>query len=211
MDVARRYRWIYKPLVFLACAVPLLLLIAGAFGIGGGVAGTDLGADPVREIIHRTGKTAINLLLITLAITPLRRLTGYPHVLRLRRMVGVFAFAYALLHFCAYLLLDLRLDFGHLGADIAKRPYITVGLAALLILLPLAITSTNAMVRRLGARRWQRLHRAVYVAAILAVVHFYWQVKTKSGVPLPLYYSLALALLLGARVVVRLRQRAAQA
>lgn len=210
MTVEQRYRFVYKPLLFLACCLPLVLLACGILGLRA-IPGADLGADPVREIIQRCGKTAVNLLLLTLLVTPLRRLADWPQVLRLRRMLGVFAFVYALTHFVAYLLLDLRLDLGQLGADLAKRPWITVGMAALLILLPLAITSTNAMMRRLG-RRWQTLHRGIYLAAILAVVHYYWQVKTKGGIPEPAYYAAALAVLLGYRLTLRLaKTRAVQA
>jgi methionine sulfoxide reductase heme-binding subunit len=203
MTVTQRYRWIYKPLVFAACLVPLVWLACGAFGWFG----ASLGADPVKELEHECGKTALNLLLLTLAVTPVRELTGQPQLLRLRRMLGLFAFFYVVVHFTIYVVLDLELNFATLGADIAKRPYITIGFGALLLLVPLAVTSTNGMMRRLG-RRWQSLHRLVYVIAILGVWHFYWQVKR--DVREPLIYAAILAALLGYRVVrARMRRRAA--
>jgi len=168
-----------------------------------------LGPDPVKELEHECGKTALNLLLLTLAVTPVRELTSQPQLLRLRRMLGLFVFFYVVLHFTIYLVLDLELNFATLGADIAKRPYITIGFTALLLLIPLAVTSTNGMMRRLG-RRWQTLHRLVYLIAVLGVWHFYWQVKR--DVREPLLYAGMLAILLGYRVVrARARRRAAAA
>jgi methionine sulfoxide reductase heme-binding subunit len=201
LNLTQRYRFIYKPLVFAACLVPLVWLACGAFGWFG----ESLGADPVKKLEHACGKTALNLLLLTLAVTPVRTLAGLPNLVRIRRMLGVFAFFYVVVHFSVYLVLDLELNFHTLGADIAKRPYITIGFTALLLLIPLAVTSTNAMMRRLG-RRWQKLHRLVYVIAILGVWHFYWQVKR--DVREPLVYIGILALLLGYRIV-RQRQQAA--
>ncbi len=163
-----------------------------------GLFGLSLGADPVKKLEHECGKTALNLLMITLSVTPVRSLTGLPQLLRLRRMLGLFAFFYAVVHFTIYLVLDLELNFRMLGADIAKRPYITIGFTALVLLLPLALTSTNGMMRRLGAR-WQRLHRLIYPIAALAVWHFYWQVKR--DVREPLLYLGILALLLGYRLL----------
>jgi methionine sulfoxide reductase heme-binding subunit len=201
MTLTQRYRYIYKPLVFTACLLPLAWLACGAFGWFG----LSLGADPVKELEHECGKTALNLLLLTLAVSPVRELTGQPQLLRLRRMLGLFAFFYVLLHFSIYLVLDLELNFATLGADIAKRPYITIGFTGLLLLVPLAITSTNGMMRRLG-RRWQSLHRLIYVIAVLGVWHFYWQVKR--DVREPLIYAGILAILLGYRVVrARVRRR----
>jgi len=142
-------------------------------------------------------------------VTPVRELTSQPQLLRLRRMLGLFVFFYVVLHFTIYLVLDLELNFATLGADIAKRPYITIGFTALLLLIPLAVTSTNGMMRRLG-RRWQTLHRLVYLIAVLGVWHFYWQVKR--DVREPLLYAGMLAILLGYRVVrARARRRAAAA
>ena len=200
MTVTQRYRYVYKPLVFVAGLAPLVWLACGAFGW----LGASLGADPVKKLEHECGKTALNFLLITLAVTPVRNLLGLPQLLRLRRMLGLFAFFYAMTHFTVYLVLDLELNWSMLGADIAKRPYITIGFTALLLLVPLAATSTNGMMRRLG-RRWTSLHRLVYVIAILGVWHFYWQVKR--DVREPLLYAGILALLLLYRVV---RTRAAR-
>jgi len=192
LNVEQRYRFLYKPLVFVASLVPLAWLLCGAFGW----LGASLGADPVKKLEHECGKWALNFLLLTLAITPVRQLAGLTHLPRLRRMLGLFAFCYAVLHFTVYLTLDLELNFSTLFADIAKRPYITIGFAALLLLIPLALTSTNRMMRRLG-RRWQKLHRLIYVIAILAVWHFYWQVKR--DIREPLIYAGILAILLGYR------------
>ena len=203
MNITQRYRYLYKPLVFVAGLAPLAWMICGALQLFG----ASLGADPVKKLEHECGKTALNLLLLTLSVTPVRELTGMPQLLRLRRMLGLFVFFYAVVHFTVYLVLDLELNFRMVGADIVKRPYITVGFTALLLLVPLALTSTNGMMRRLG-RRWQSLHRLIYVIAALAVWHFYWQVKR--DVREPLLYLGILALLLGYRLV-RWRARAAPA
>jgi sulfoxide reductase heme-binding subunit YedZ len=201
LNVEQRYRLLYKPAIFVASLVPFVLLVLGTFGL----AGQDLGADPVKKILHVCGKTALNFLILTLLVTPVKDLFGFPHLLRIRRMLGLFAFFYVLVHFTVYLVLDLELNFGTLGQDIAKRPYITIGFAAFLMLIPLAVTSTNKMMRRLG-RRWQKLHRLVYVIAILGVWHYYWQVK--SDVREPLVYAAILAVLLGYRVYKQQRKRA---
>jgi len=193
MRVEQRYRYVWKPLVFTAALLPALSMLAGAFGI----AGQRLGADPVEELLLTCGKTALNLLLLTLAVSPIAKLAHRPQLLRLRRMLGLFAFFYAALHFTVYLTLDRAFDASMIVEDIAKRPYITIGFTALLLLLPLAATSTQRMMRRLG-RRWQRLHRLVYPIAILAVWHYYWQVKR--DVTEPLIYAGILAVLLGWRV-----------
>jgi len=204
LNVTQRYRLLYKPLVFLAGLAPLAWMICGALGYFGAT----LGADPVKKLEHECGKTALNFLLLTLSVTPVRQLAGLRQVLRLRRMLGLFAFFYAVVHFTVYVVLDLELNVHVLGADIAKRPYITIGFTALMLLVPLAATSTNAMMRRLGAR-WQRLHRLVYVIAVLGVWHFYWQVKR--DVREPLLYAGMLAILLGYRLVRARLQRVARA
>lgn len=162
----------------------------------------DLGADPVRRLIHACGITALNLLLITLLVTPVRQITHWNNLVRLRRMLGLFAFFYAVLHFTAYAWLDQGLDFAAIGADIIKRPYITIGMAALLLLVPLVITSTNGMMRRLG-RRWTSLHRLVYVITALGLWHFYWQVK--KDIREPLLYIGIFAVLMGWRIVRNIR------
>lgn len=156
-----------------------------------------LGPDPVAAIEHELGLWALRLLLVTLAITPLRQISGQPAWLKFRRMLGLYAFAYASLHLAAYLALDLRGWWALVFEEIVKRPYITVGFAAWLLLVPLAVTSTRGWMRRLG-RNWGRLHRLVYLVAVLAVLHFWWIVK--SDYREPLLYALVLAMLLGWRV-----------
>jgi methionine sulfoxide reductase heme-binding subunit len=207
LTVEQRYRLIFKPLVFAASLGPFAWLLCGACGW----LDISLGADPVKKLEHECGQWALNFLLITLAVTPLRGLASLPHLTslthlaRLRRMLGLFAFFYAVLHFTVYLALDLEFNFRTLFADIAKRPYITIGFAALVLLIPLAVTSTNRMMRRLG-RRWQKLHRLIYVIAVLGVWHYYWQVKR--DVREPLIYAGILALLLAYRWA-RARRKAA--
>jgi sulfoxide reductase heme-binding subunit YedZ len=211
LSIAQRYRYLYKPLVFAACIGPLAWMLCGLLPLLGmdlGALGVDLGPDPVKKLEHSCGKTALNMLLITLAVTPVRELAHLPDLLRLRRMLGLFAFSYVLLHLAVYVALDLELRFGLLLAEIAKRPYITIGMVALLMLVPLAVTSTNRMMRRMG-RRWQRLHSLIYPIAILGVWHYYWQVK--KDVREPLVYAGILTVLLGYRAVralLKQRQRA---
>jgi methionine sulfoxide reductase heme-binding subunit len=165
-----------KPFCFLLCLLPFGLLVWRTLTDG-------LGPNPVEAVVHFTGSWALRLLLVTLAVTPLRRLTGLPWLLRLRRMLGLFAFFYATLHFSAYLLLDRALVWDDIFKDLTERPYIVVGFSALVLLVPLAVTSTRGWVRRLG-RRWQTLHRAVYATAVLGVLHFFWLVKADTLEPL---------------------------
>ncbi len=175
-----------------------LLPLARLFWLG---ANGGLGANPVEFVIRSLGACALIALIVTLSITPLRLATGWAWPMRLRRMAGLFTFFYAVLHFGAYLWLDQWFDFAAILKDVSKRPYITVGFAALLLLLPLAATSTNGWVRRLGGRRWQRLHRAVYAIALLAVLHFWWQKAAKNDVGEPLAYAIVIGMLLGVRLV----------
>lgn len=177
-----------KPLLFVACAIPLLVLASRAF------AGT-LGPNPVEAITHFTGEWALRILLLTLAVTPLRKLTGANSLVRLRRMLGLYAYFYACLHLLTYVWLDAFFSLAYIWDDIAKRRYITIGFAAFCLLTPLAITSTNAMVRRLGARRWQQLHRLGYAAAFAAILHFLWLVKADLREPL-LYLAIFIVLML---------------
>jgi methionine sulfoxide reductase heme-binding subunit len=156
-----------------------------------------LGTNPVEELLNTFGKTGLNLLLITLTVTPARRLLKRNWLIQLRRLLGLFAFSYLLLHFAVYAVLDLGLAWSTLLEDIAERPYITVGFTALVLLVPLAVTSTNGWQRRLG-RRWLKLHRLIYPIAVLGVVHYWWQVKL--DVADPVFYALLLAILLGYRV-----------
>ncbi len=188
----------FKVLVFLLCLLPLGKLSLEIAG----VAGLSLGANPIEELIHRLGKWGLNFLLITLAITPLRKWTGLSWLSRFRRMLGLFAFFYLLLHFLSYAGLDQHFDLAAIIEDIVKRPYITIGLSALILLIPLALTSTRGMMRRLG-RRWKKLHRLVYLIAILGVWHVYWQVKLDTLEPV--IYITILAVLLGYRLLLNRR------
>ena len=187
--MAIRVRW-SKLMLFAVALLPLFSLLADA-------AYDRLGTDPVQQITHRSGDWALRLLLLTLAVTPLRRITGYNALIGYRRMLGLFAFFYACLHFATYLVLDLGGFWSEIGADLIKRPFITVGFLAWLSLLALALTSTRGMVRRLG-RRWQQLHRLVYLAGLLAVLHFFWLVKADHSEPM--LYAVILAVLLAARL-----------
>lgn len=182
--------WI-KRVVFVVCLMPFAVLLRAALQ-------DDLGANPIEAITHFTGTWTLVFLLITLSVTPLRRLTGQPGLIRLRRMLGLYAFFYAVLHFSTYLVLDQFFYWPGIVEDIAERPYITVGFTSFILLIPLAATSTHAMVRRLGGRRWQALHRLVYVSAIGGVLHYLWLVK--KDLTLPLIYAGVLAVLLGYRV-----------
>ncbi len=161
-----------KPAVFVLCLVPLVILLLRAFE----VRGFALGANPVEELLHQLGRWGLKFLLLSLTITPLRRWTGWNWLIRFRRLLGLFAFFYITLHFLTYAVLDQGLDSTVITADVIKRPYITLGMGAFLLLIPLALTSTRGMMRRLG-NRWQKLHHLVYVVAIAGVWHFYWQVK----------------------------------
>ncbi|MDH3669875.1 MAG: sulfoxide reductase heme-binding subunit YedZ [Gammaproteobacteria bacterium] len=194
-------RWIAKPVLFVLCLAPLAWLVWD------GVT-NNLGANPVETVRRYTGDWTLRFLLIALTVTPLRRLTGWHVVIRLRRMLGLFAFLYACLHFVSYIWLDQFFMWDAIIEDILDRPYITVGVASFLLLIPLAVTSTNGMVRRLGGRRWQRLHQLVYVIAVLGVIHFLWLVK--SDISEPVIYGAILALLLGFRLFWHLRGRSRQ-
>jgi methionine sulfoxide reductase heme-binding subunit len=187
-------RFVYKPVLFVLCLLPLAGLARGAFGLGG----ASLGANPIEELLHALGLWGLRFLVLTLAVTPLRELLKLPWLLAFRRMLGLYAFFYVLLHFLVWLILDRELFWPGVLEDIAKRPFITIGFIALLLLIPLALTSTNGWIRRLGAQRWRKLHRLVYVIAILGVWHFYWLVK--SDVREPLLYAGLTTLLLGYRI-----------
>ena len=184
-----------KPFIFLLCLVPFAQLAYNAY-IG------DLGVNPIDFITRFTGSWALIFLIGTLAVTPARRLTGWNDLIKLRRMLGLFAFAYASAHFATFLVLDHFFDWQAIGKDIVKRPYVTAGFTAFVIMLPLALTSTAGMIRRLG-KRWQKLHRLVYVAAAAGVIHFYWLVK--ADIRRPAQYGFVLALLLIYRILVTWR------
>jgi len=209
-------RWVLKPAVFLAALGPLTWLLwaalTGAFS-----------ADPLADITNETGVWTLRFLCITLAVTPFRRLTGWNGAIRFRRMVGLFAFFYGTLHFLTYIIFDrfgslevpgsilawrtIRDLAASIGGNISKRPFITVGFAAWLCMVPLALTSTTGMIRRLGGRRWQRLHRLIYASAIAGVVHYWWLVK--ADVRRPQAYALVVGLLLAFRLAPALRARIA--
>jgi sulfoxide reductase heme-binding subunit YedZ len=186
-----------KPFLFAAACVPAASL---AYALWNGGAG--LGANPAETLQLETGIWALRFLLASLAITPLRRLTGWNRLIQYRRMLGLFAFFYATLHLSTYVVFDRYFELKGILEDVAKRPYITVGMLAFALMVPLALTSTQGWIRRLG-RRWQLLHRLVYLSAIAACLHFLWKVKVMIGEPV--YYAAILALLLAARLVWRLR------
>ena len=188
----------YKPIVFLACLLPLARLGWKAYS---GL----LGANPIEVITHSTGDWTLRFLLITLAVTPLRKLTGQLWFIRYRRMFGLFAFFYASLHFLTYIWLDKFFDLHEMLADIAKRKFITVGFTAFLLLIPLAITSTRGWIRRLGGQRWNLLHRLIYVSASAGVIHYWWLVK--ADIRKPEQYAVILALLLTYRLAAWFRQK----
>ena len=176
-----------KPVVFLLCLLPLAALSSRALH-------GELTANPIEFITHSTGDWTLRFLVITLCITPFRKILHLPELIRFRRMLGLFVFFYACLHFTTYIWLDKFFDLSEMWKDIAKRKYITVGFTAFLLLIPLAVTSTAASIRRLGGKRWQRLHRLVYFSAALGVIHYYWLVK--SAVIRPLTYGAIVAALL---------------
>ena len=188
-------RWI-KVAVFVTCLVPLGLLAWAGYT-------QNLGANPIEKITHATGDWTLRFLLITLSITPLRKLLGVPWLVKFRRMLGLFAFFYACLHFTTYIWLDKFFNLHEMLADVAKRKFITVGITAFVLLIPLAATSTAGWIRRLGGKRWQALHRLIYFSAIAGVIHYVWLVK--ADIREPLEYGAILALLLGYRVVMWIR------
>ena len=200
MPTQRQIRRVGKPAVFLLASLPLVGLALRIAGIG-----ESLGANPVETLQDELGEWGLRFILITLAVTPLRQLLGWPWLTQFRRMLGLFAFTYCGLHFVNYLWLDQRFEWNAIVEDVVERPFITVGFTAVVLLIPLAVTSTAGWRRRLG-RRWQSLHRLVYVIAILACWHFWWQVK--KDITEPLIYAGIAAALLGYRVWRRRRTAA---
>ena len=191
MTEAQWVRRVLKPAVFAAALAPFLWLVwRGLVG--------ELSVNPIEDITHTTGRWALRLLVVTLGVTPLRRLTGWQAAIRFRRMLGLFAFFYATLHFLTYVVLDQFFGWEFILADIAKRPYITMGFTAFVLMIPLALTSTAGMVRRLGGRRWSLLHRLIYASAICGVVHYLWKVKADTRDPLA--YAAVVLVLLSVRV-----------
>lgn len=185
-----QFAWIWRA-VWAACLLPLMLLVAGGLRDA-------LGANPIEHITRATGDWTLRLLLLTLAVTPLRQLTGWHWLVRLRRTLGLYAFFYGSLHLGTYVWLDQFFDWPGIVADIVKRPFVTLGFAAFVLMLPLAITSTNGMIRRLGGRSWQRLHRAVYAVGVLGVAHYWWLVK--KDLTEPIAYACMLATLFALRL-----------
>jgi len=198
----RWLRWV----IFAASLIPAVWVVA-AIGSDYFQGTRLLGSNPIKEAEHFTGRWVLRFLMLTLAVTPIRRTFGWNWLQRYRRMLGLFAFGYATLHLLIYFLLDLELAWGDLAADIVKRPYITIGMTAFLLLVPLAVTSTARMVKRLGGKRWAALHRAIYAIVVLGTIHFWMAVKR--DITDPLLFALIFAVLLGYRVVAWRRRRAA--
>lgn len=191
MDLARHIKWI-KPPVFLLCLVPAARLAWEGFHDW-------LGPNPIETITHSTGTWTLTFICVTLTVTPLRKLLHQNALVRFRRMFGLFAFFYGSLHLMTYVWLDKFFNFQDMIKDVYKRPFITAGFTAYMLMVPLAVTSTSGMIRRLGGRRWRNLHRLIYVTAIAGVVHYYWLVKIDETVPLR--FAAVVAILLGYRVV----------
>lgn len=199
MNTIQQIRFIWKPVVFVLCLVPVLLIVTDAFEITG-----RLGANPIEEVQDRLGNWGLRFVMIVLTVTPLRRISGLNSLQRFRRMLGLFAFFYVLMHFLAWLILDQGLLLSAILEDIVERPFITIGFAALLLLTAMAMTSTNGMRRRMG-RAWDNLHYSVYAVGALGVWHYWWQVK--ADIREPLIYAVVLTALLGSRIAYRLRRK----
>jgi sulfoxide reductase heme-binding subunit YedZ len=195
----QQIRFIWKPIVFLSCLLPAILVVGDALGITGA-----LGANPVEAILDRFGNWALRFIMITLAVTPLRRMTGWNWLSRFRRMLGLFTYFYALSHFVTWFVLDREMRLNDVVEDLTERPFIALGFTAVVLLSALAVTSFTAIRRRMG-KRWQSLHNLAYVIGILGVWHYWWQVK--KDVTEPLVYAAILAVLLGARIIKHWRKK----
>ena len=190
MNQAQLRRRVFKPVVWLICLAPLALLVYDGF--------TDnLTANPIEKITNTTGIWTLRLIVATLAITPLRWLTGLNQLINYRRVIGLFAFFYASLHFTTFFLFDHQLDFAAMLKDVKERPYITAGFTAFVLMIPLAVTSTTGWIRRMGGKKWNLLHKLIYITALAAVLHYFWKVKLDATYPV--YYALLVAALLGFR------------
>jgi sulfoxide reductase heme-binding subunit YedZ len=200
MRAILKSRWA-KPVVFLLALVPALHLVYAAFTDG-------LGANPIEYITHATGDWTLRFLLITLAITPFRKVLDQPDFIRFRRMLGLWAFTYGCLHLMTWLWLDKFFDPAEMWADVVKRRFITAGMTAFLLMLPLALTSTSGWIRRLGGKKWKRLHQLIYFSAAAGVIHYYWLVK--SDIRKPVFYGILLVMLLVWRAI-NSRQKTAAA
>jgi len=187
-----------KPLIFMLCLIPLMMLGWDGFHHA-------LGANPIEKITHRTGDWSLRFLLITLSITPLRKITGWKPLIRIRRMLGLFTFFYVCIHFSIWIVFDHFFDVNEIMKDIIKRPYITVGFTAFMLLIPLAVTSTNRMMKQLG-KRWKQLHQLVYIIAVLGVLHYLWLVK--ADVLQPVIHAIILLMLLSIRAWYQRRESA---
>ena len=192
MNQAQLRRRVFKPVVWILCLTPLTYLIYSLY--------LDLGANPVETITNFTGIWTLRLIMITLAITPLRWLTGINQLVNYRRVIGLFAFFYSTLHFTTFFLFDHQFDVAAMLEDVRKRPYITAGFTAFVLMIPLALTSTTGWIRRLGGKKWNLLHQLIYVTAMAAVLHYYWKVSIKLDPVNPRNYAMLLAVLFGLRL-----------
>lgn len=193
-------KWVAKPIVFVLCLTPAVLVTYNFFS-------GNLSFNPIDDVTDITGRWTLRLLLITLAISPLRRITGFNRLIRFRRMIGLFTFFYVTIHLSMFVVFDFFFDFAAMLRDVPVRPFITAGWTALMCMLPLALTSTKGWIRRLGGRRWQMLHRLIYISAIAAVTHYFWNAKiTEVG---PVAYILVAVILLGYRLWTWLKDRRA--
>ncbi len=197
MNQTQQRRWVWKPIVWLLCLAPLGALIYDGFN-------DNLTANPIEKVTNETGIWTLRLIVATLVITPLRSVTGINQLINYRRLIGLFAFFYGTLHFTIYVVTTFFIEgFSHfdasgLGADLVKRPYITAGFTAFVLMIPLAVTSTAGWIRRMGGKRWNRLHQLIYITALAAVLHYFWKVKLDATYPV--YYGLGVAFLLGFRL-----------
>ncbi len=191
-------KWVAKPIVFMLCLLPAILL-AYNFFTGG------LSFNPIDDVTDISGRWTLRMLLITLAVTPLRRITGFNDLIRFRRMTGLFTFFYAMIHISIFVVFDFFFDFPAMFRDIPQRPFITAGFIAWVTMVPLAVTSTTGWIRRLGGRRWQAIHRIIYITAIAGATHYFWNDKITE--PGPVAYILVVIVLLGFRLRVRLQER----
>ena len=192
MNTLQQVRFVWKPIVFLLCLTPAALVVGDAFGISG-----QLSANPIEDILDRFGNWGIRFIMITLAVTPLRRMTGWNWLVRFRRMLGLFTFFYVLMHFATWLILDQGLLLSAVLEDLTERPFITIGFTALVLLTAMAVTSSNGMRRRMG-RRWDRLHYSAYAVGVLGVWHYWWQVKKDTSDAW--IYAVIVSVLLGYRI-----------
>ena len=201
MNQTQWRRRVFKPVVWLLCLAPLAYLIYSLY--------LDLGANPVETITNFTGIWTLRLIMITLAITPLRWLTGLNQLVNYRRLIGLFAFGYGSLHFTTFFFFDHQFDFAAMWEDVRLRPYITAGFVAFVLMIPLALTSTTGWIRRLGGKKWNLLHRLIYITALAAVLHYYWKVSIKLPPTNPRNYAILVGVLLGWRLWRYFARRAA--